>query len=128
MARAVSSVNVLIHLLLAAQSYATEYSFHQGNVVPDIVIYRATSCGVIAAVAAARTNSSISIALIESTRHVGGMTSSGLSATDLRVSSILGGLTKEFYSRAAINPSSPRPLVEPHTAETAYYDNAHKIF
>jgi ribulose 1,5-bisphosphate synthetase/thiazole synthase len=43
----------------------------------DIVIYTATPSGIAAAITAARTSSSLSIAIIEPTAYVGGMASAG---------------------------------------------------
>ena len=63
----------------------------------DIVVYGGTSGGVIAAVQAAK--SGRSIVLVSPTPHLGGLTTSGLGWTDLGESSILGGLSREFYHR-----------------------------
>ncbi|WP_193210439.1 FAD-dependent oxidoreductase [Luteolibacter marinus] len=63
----------------------------------DVVVYGGTSGGVIAAVQAARSGKSV--VLISPTLHLGGLTSSGLGWTDLGKSSILGGLSREFYHR-----------------------------
>lgn len=63
----------------------------------DIVVYGGTSGGVIAAVQAAK--SGRSVVLISPTAHLGGLTTSGLGWTDLGRSSILGGLSREFYHR-----------------------------
>jgi len=43
----------------------------------DIIIYTATPSGIAAAITAARTSSSLSIAIIEPTPYVGGMVSAG---------------------------------------------------
>lgn len=63
----------------------------------DVVVYGGTSGGVIAAVQAAK--SGRSVVLISPTTHLGGLTTSGLGWTDLGESSILGGLSREFYHR-----------------------------
>ncbi len=63
----------------------------------DIVVYGGTSGGVAAAVQAARDGRSV--VLVSPTEHLGGMTSSGLGWTDLGRSSILGGLSRDFYHR-----------------------------
>ncbi|RYD23343.1 MAG: FAD-dependent oxidoreductase [Verrucomicrobiaceae bacterium] len=63
----------------------------------DIVVYGGTSGGVVAAVQAAK--SGRSVVLISSTAHLGGLTTSGLGWTDLGESSILGGLSRDFYHR-----------------------------
>jgi lysophospholipase L1-like esterase len=81
-------------LLLAAASLAT------ASAVPvqhDVVVYGGTSGGVIAAVQASRSGKSV--VLVSPTTHLGGLTTSGLGWTDLGKTSILGGLSREFYHR-----------------------------
>ena len=63
----------------------------------DIVVYGGTSGGVTAAVQAARSGKSV--VLVSPTAHLGGLTTSGLGWTDLGKTSILGGLSREFYHR-----------------------------
>ncbi len=67
----------------------------------DICIYGGTSGGVIAAVQAARMGKSV--ILVSPTKHVGGMTTSGLGWTDLGSESILGGLSREFFHRLYVH-------------------------
>src|SRR6185437_6998612 len=62
----------------------------------DVVVYGGTSAGVIAAVQAARMGKSA--ILIEPSRHFGGMTSGGVSLTDIGDPTTVGGLTREFYA------------------------------
>ncbi|MBW6536481.1 MAG: FAD-dependent oxidoreductase [Mariniphaga sp.] len=63
----------------------------------DIVVYGGSSAGVTAAVQAAKMGKNT--ALITINDHIGGLTSSGLGATDLNIREAIGGLAKEFYSR-----------------------------
>lgn len=63
----------------------------------DVVVYGDASGGVTAAVQAARMGKKV--ILISQYGHLGGMTSSGLGWTDIGNTSILGGLSKEFYHR-----------------------------
>ncbi|HLV01912.1 MAG TPA: FAD-dependent oxidoreductase [Acidobacteriota bacterium] len=65
----------------------------------DIVIYGGTSGGVIAAVQASRMGHAV--VLIEPGKHLGGMTSGGLGATDIGNKAAIGGLSREFYRRVA---------------------------
>lgn len=65
----------------------------------DIVIYGATSAGVMAAVQASRMNKSV--VLIEPGDHIGGLTSGGLGATDIGNKDVIGGLSREFYRRVS---------------------------
>lgn len=63
----------------------------------DIVVYGGTSGGVIAAVQAGRMGKHV--ILIEPSRHVGGMTTGGLGATDTGNQKAIGGVSREFYQR-----------------------------
>jgi len=63
----------------------------------DVVVYGGTAAGVIAAVQVA--NSGKSVAIVESGRHVGGLTSGGLGATDIGNKAAIGGLSRQFYRR-----------------------------
>src|SRR3954470_5502496 len=63
----------------------------------DVVVYAGTSGGAIAAVQAGRMGKSV--VLIEPTKHLGGMTSGGLGATDMGNQAAIGGVAREFYSR-----------------------------
>lgn len=65
--------------------------------VYDIVVYGATSGGVIAAVAAARKGKSV--ILIEPSGHLGGLTTGGLGRTDIGIEGTIGGMSLEFYSQ-----------------------------
>ncbi|MBA4147487.1 MAG: FAD-dependent oxidoreductase [Verrucomicrobia bacterium] len=70
------------------------------TVYADVCIYGGTSGGVVAGVQASRMGKSAVI--IEPGRHLGGMSASGLSWTDVGSRErvwIVGGLAKEFYSR-----------------------------
>lgn len=61
----------------------------------DVVVYGATSAGVIAAVRARLSGKSA--ILLNPGRHLGGMTSSGLGYTDLGNPRTIGGLARKFY-------------------------------
>lgn len=63
----------------------------------DVIVYGATPSGIAAAVNAAR--ECVSVALVEETGHVGGLTSSGLSNTDFHSFESLGGTCLEFMNR-----------------------------
>ena len=65
----------------------------------DIVVFGATSAGVVAAVQAARMNKTV--ILIEPHNHVGGLTTGALGATDIGNKDVIGGLSREFYQRVA---------------------------
>ena len=63
----------------------------------DVVVYGGTSGGVAAAVQTARLGKSV--VLIEPTKHIGGLTSGGLGATDIGNKGAIGGISREFYKR-----------------------------
>jgi hypothetical protein len=65
------------------------------HVNADICIYGATAAGMVAAVQAVR--SGRQVAVVEFSRHIGGMTTSGLSATDIGSKHVIGGLARQFY-------------------------------
>ena len=89
----------------------------------DVVVYGATACGVMAAVAAhaagART------VLVEPGPHIGGMVSGGLSWTDVGDNRVLGGLCRRFYEAVAGHYGARLWEVrgpEPHVAERLLTD------
>jgi hypothetical protein len=63
----------------------------------DIVVYGGTAGGVAAAVQGARMGKSV--VLVEPGRHIGGLTSGGLGATDIGNKAAIGGISREFYRR-----------------------------
>ncbi|WP_313886432.1 FAD-dependent oxidoreductase [Bacillus sp. SD088] len=65
----------------------------------DVIIYGGTPAGITAAVQIARLG--YSVAIVEFSQQVGGMTASGLGATDLGAEEAVGGLAKEFYQEIA---------------------------
>jgi len=69
----------------------------QATATPDITVYGGTAAGVIAAVAAAREGKTV--VLIEPGKHLGGMVSGGLGATDVGNARAIGGYSREFFDR-----------------------------
>lgn len=63
----------------------------------DVCVYGATSAGVVAAIHAAREGRSV--VLLDCDDWVGGLTTSGLGATDVGNKEAIGGLSREFYQR-----------------------------
>ncbi len=106
----------------------------QRPVVQDVVIYGGTSAGVSAAVQAARMH--LRVILIEPSQHVGGLTTSGLGATDTGDKSVIGGLSREFYQRVkkhydrteAWNWESPEALTQERRGRPAYEPEADAIW
>lgn len=77
--------------------YSSSYGLKPSSVQYDVCVYGETSAGVAAAVQAARMGKKV--VLISKNRHVGGTTTSGLTATDINRHTVIGGLAREFYQR-----------------------------
>jgi hypothetical protein len=99
----------------------------------DVVVYGGTAGGVVAAVAAARARRSV--VLVEPGRHVGGMVSGGLGATDFGNRKTIGGYSREFFNRVRehytrtyglnsqqVKDCSDGFYFEPHVAEKIFND------
>ena len=65
----------------------------------DLCVYGGTSGGVAAAVQGARMGKSVVIA--EPGKHLGGMTSGGLSAVDIGDPRSVGGIAREYFTKLA---------------------------
>jgi hypothetical protein len=90
-----------------------------GEVYSDVCVYGGTSAGVTAAVRAARAGRSV--VLVVFGRHLGGLTSSGLGATDSGRIDAIGGLPREFYRRVGAHYGEPESFAfEPHVAESVF--------
>lgn len=82
----------------------------------DVLIYGATPAGITAAITLKKKGYDVRIA--ECSRFVGGMTSSGLGATDLGAEQAIGGLAKQFYDEIAKHYGNEKCVrFEPHVAE-----------
>ena len=99
----------------------------------DVVVYGGTAGGVVAAVSAGREGRSVVV--VEPGRHVGGMVSGGLGATDFGNRGAIGGISREFFRRvlahyvATYGPASPQVKdcsdgfkFEPHVAEAIFLE------
>jgi len=65
----------------------------------DLVVYGGTSGGIAAAVQAARLGRRV--ILVNPSRHLGGLSTGGLGATDIGNKGAIGGIAREFYERIA---------------------------
>ena len=83
---------LVIHLICSSADHSEA---NELNV--DVCIYGGTSGGVAAAVQASRMGKTV--ALVEPGRHLGGMTSGGLSAVDIGDPRSVGGITREYFTR-----------------------------
>ena len=86
----------------------------------EVAVYGGTPAGVTAAVQAAREGKQTM--LLSFNRYVGGMTSGGLTATDVGKKESIGGLALEFYNRLGIlhdfRPSEAERAAEIELNET----------
>ncbi len=86
--RLLSLALVVLWFLETPSAQTTQY---------DLVIYGATSAGVIAAVQARRMGKSVVV--VGPDTHLGGLSSGGLGFTDTGNKAVIGGLAREFYHR-----------------------------
>lgn len=99
-----------------AYYYAISGKWASHDVETDIVIYGATAAGVSAALQARRMGRRV--VLLAFGRHIGGMTTGGLGATDVGHEQAIGGISREFYSLAGRYYGKPLSWrFEPHVAE-----------
>eukprot|EP00039_Didymoeca_costata_P022047 m.3571 g.3571 ORF g.3571 m.3571 type:complete len:595 (+) comp2789_c0_seq1:164-1948(+) len=126
--RAAMHVAILLAVGSAADLKQEPFDF-------DVVVYGATSGGIIAAIAASRHNMSVGMIVANGggcgpsdagANHIGGMTTGGLGKTDIGGAAdggLIGGITLEFYSRVAkiYNTTAPPSWNhEPHVALAVY--------
>jgi hypothetical protein len=79
----------------------------------DVCVYGGTCAGVAAAVQATRMGRTA--VLVEPGRHLGGLSSGGLGATDIGNKAAVGGISRDFYQRVAAHYRQPSSW----TSETA---------
>ncbi|KAL7782025.1 FAD dependent oxidoreductase domain-containing protein [Trichoderma ceciliae] len=68
-----------------------------GGSTYDILIYGSTPAAIAAAIQTTRMNKTV--AIVCPTKHIGGMTTSGLGWTDSKDGNAIGGISREFYQR-----------------------------
>lgn len=96
--RSVARWICVLHVLFVAQNTWASTTY-------DVVVYGGTSGGVAAAVQVARMKKSV--LLIEPGKHIGGLTSGGLGATDIGNKAAIGGISREFYQRVKKHYAQP---------------------
>lgn len=77
----------------------TEKKENPSVIEKDLVIYGGTPAGITAAIQAKRMG--LTVVIAEFSDNIGGMTTSGLGATDLGAEDAIGGLSREFYDAIA---------------------------
>ncbi len=93
----------LVLVLLLASALATPSA---QTAQYDLVVYGATSAGVMAAVQARRLGKSVVV--VGPDTHLGGLSSGGLGFTDTGNKAVIGGLAREFYHRVWRHYQQPR--------------------
>ncbi len=88
----------LLHVLFAVAAAAAPDSY-------DVVVYGGTAGGVTAGIQARRLGKTAIV--IEPSRHLGGLTSGGLGATDIGNKAVIGGLSRTFYERVHRHYETP---------------------
>jgi hypothetical protein len=91
------TIRKLSTLLLVATVAMSRTSAAVEVIEADVCVYGGTSGGAVAAVQAARMGKKV--ILLEPGRHLGGMTSGGLSAVDIGDPRSVGGLAREYFTR-----------------------------
>ncbi len=106
--RAVIAV-LVVSLAIAARCAAAAEMVDLADRPPpktaDIVVYGGTAGGIAAAIQAARMGKTV--LLVEPGRHLGGLTSGGLGATDIGNKQAIGGVAREFYRRLGKHYEQP---------------------
>lgn len=91
----------------------------------DVCIYGGTAAGIAAAVQAVRMGKTAVVA--EFGRHLGGMSSGGLGATDIGNKAAIGGVSREFYRRLGKHYGKEEQWTfEPHVAENIFFQMANE--
>ncbi len=105
---------VVLYCLLASRLQAAE------TIETDVCIYGGTAGGVTAAVETARLGKTAVIA--EFGYHLGGMSSGGLSQTDIGNKGAIGGISREFYQRMGRHYGKDEQWsFEPSVAENIFF-------
>lgn len=114
-------LTLFIVLLTLALSSRSGPAAAQSAAEYDVVVYGGTAGGAVAAIAAA--NEGLKTALLEPRRHIGGMVSGGLGATDFGNKHVIGGMSREFFQRLGKHYGEEISwYFEPHVAEQIFRD------
>ena len=110
---------ILIPFLLLACNRSNSLSSTIADISADVIIYGATSAGVIAAYSAKQMGKSVLI--IEPSTHLGGLSSGGLGQTDIGNKYAVTGLARDFYRRIGKHYGQfEKWLFEPHVARETF--------
>ena len=122
------SISVILTLIASTHSRVSSPSPFRLPTAPlsalptsvDLLVYGSSNAAVTTAYAAGRHN--LSVLFVTPYAHLGGLTTSGLSATDVGNASTIGGLAHSFYLKvgAVYGKTVPVYDFEPHVAEAVY--------
>lgn len=84
-------------LVLSLFSFSSFIFSQEKDQAYDICVYGESASGVIAAIQSARMGKKT--VLLSKNNHVGGLATSGLTATDMNRNDVIGGITREFYQK-----------------------------
>ncbi len=93
--RSVSSSWLALTVLVLSLIFGANTASGLQTTSADVVVYGGTSAGVVAAVQCARMGKTV--VLVEPGKHLGGLTSGALGATDIGNKAAIGGLSREYY-------------------------------
>jgi len=110
----------VLYLFLVTMSFCGSVTARKNQVI----VYGGTPSGIVAAVAASRNGAAVT--LIEQTKHVGGMNTSGIGTaeTEHMIEETICGLPLEFYTRMGKYYGSGKPAFyfESHVAEQVFLE------
>ncbi len=109
-------------LVICALALTSPTAVMARAVSPDVVVYGGVPCGMASAITAAREGANV--VLIEPTRHVGGLSTSGINTaeTEHMLKWTIGGFADEFYRRLGTHYGTGKPeyFFESGVAEKVY--------
>ncbi|MCP3919388.1 MAG: FAD-dependent oxidoreductase [bacterium] len=120
---------IACHSLAAGVIATSAIASPQASSEHDLVVYGATSAGVIAAIQARSMGRSVIV--VGPDLHLGGLTASGLGWTDSGDKEVVGGLSRSFYQRLKQHYDQPRAWRQQKASEYRRYrpaDDAMWVF
>lgn len=108
---------ILFSIIISFLAILSPYA--RADLKSDVLIYGATPAGITSAIAVHRAGHKALI--IESSNHIGGMMTGGLSAADICAERTIGGISKEVFSKIGRHYNEPfAKRFEPHVAQAVF--------
>jgi hypothetical protein len=112
-------VTVTLYLALVASAAPAEAAVPPpGTIDADVLVYGATAAGCVAAIAASRSGAR-RVTVATPYGHIGGMTTGGIMHADGGNSTVIHGITREYFERVMSHYPSPSPS-PPHPHGSPY--------